>query len=109
MAVRSKQLWAPTAVGVADVVLYTCPAGETALLKCLTFVNNAAVSTSIVVRLNAANNSAAFVERLIDNNNGLVLNDIFVVLHPGDTVHAIAGLASVVVGGFGAELEGLAD
>lgn len=109
MAVRSKRLWNPTVVGVTDVVLYTCPAGETALLKCLTLVNNAAVNTSLIVKLNSVSNSGAIVEATVNNGVSEYYPDLFVVLHPGDVLRAVAGLASVIVTGFGAELEGTAD
>lgn len=89
--------------------LYVCPAGETTLLKHLAIVNNAAVTNNVIVRLNSASNNGAILEADVDNTNSYDGSPLFIVLQPGDELTAIATLASAIVTGFGAQLEGTAD
>ena len=91
------------------MVLYTCPAGETALLKTLTLVNNFGINNAIALKLNGTTNAAAILETVVAPNEGTVLTELFIVLEPGDILRGIAANASVIFAGFGAELEGVAD
>lgn len=109
MAVRSKRLWGPTVVSTADVLLYTCPDGETALVKHLTVVNNAALPSLMLIRLNGETGSSNIYSLTIASTAHSQLVNAFWVLRPGDQLHAIAERASSIVAGFGAELEGVAD
>lgn len=110
MAVRSKRLFGPTAVSNASsVILYTCPAGETALIKHVEVGPGGIGGTDVTVYLNAsAPNNRIHVHR-IGNGDWHTERSIFWVLHPGDTLRAITNLGTVVMSGFGAELEGVAD
>lgn len=109
MAVRSKWLFGPTVVGAADVVLYTCPKGETTLLKHLTIVNNAALNNNVSIRINGTTNGAAIARKSVASGQDDSIVGAFIVLQPGDVLHAQATSASAIVAGFGAQLEGVAD
>lgn len=91
------------------MTLYTCPAGETALLKTLCWVNNAIVANLVVLRLNGNTNASAIDRVNLQGNEALVNDELFIVLGPGDVLSAIATQASCIMTGFGAELEGVAD
>lgn len=109
MAVRSKRLWAPTTVSTANVVLYTAPAGETTLVKLITVCNIAALgSTLFSLRLNGTG-GAQLVAQVSIPNGGDAWVEGFLVLQPGDILRGQAGQPSLIVSGFGAELEGVAD
>lgn len=109
MPVRSKRLWGPTVVGTGPVTLYTCPADETAIVKTLSYVNNAALSNLVVLRLNGNTNAVAVDRVTLAGNEAIVRDSLFLVLHPGDVLSAIGTQASAVLTGSGAELEGVAD
>lgn len=109
MAVRSKRLFGPTGVGTGFVTLYTCPAGETALLKCLTVANTAALGNTTLFRLNGTGPTTQLFALTVGIGGADVVNELFIVLGPGDTLRASSTQTSMVVTGFGAELEGVAD
>lgn len=109
MAVRSKRLWGPTAVGTGNTVVYTCPAGETALLKHISLANVTALSQTLRLRLNGTNQTDNIVDVAIPSTSAIQLTDLFIVLHPGDVLRAISSSANCIVTGYGAELEGVAD
>ena len=108
MAVRSKRLWLPTVVGLVDVALYTAPAGVTTVIKTLTIVNNAALNNNVSIRINGATNGSSVSRKAVASGVDDSLVGVFIVLQPGDVVHAQATQASAVVAGFGAELQGVA-
>lgn len=109
MAVRSKRLWGPTTITGSPVLLYTCPAGETALIKQLEVGPAGGIGATVTFYLNGT----AVGTRL--HSLGLAANSwsseagLFIVLHPGDELRAAVSTGSVQVSGFGAELEGVAD
>jgi len=109
LPVRSKRLWGPTTVGVSGAVLYTVPAGETALVKTISIVNTFAVNNNFSLYLGTINPANLIFEASIDEANSLLLPGLFIVAHPGETIRGQAGNASCIVAGFGAELEGVAD
>lgn len=109
MAVRSKRLWGPLTVTTSTQLVYTCPAGETALVKLVTAVNIAALgSTLLSLRVNGALGGQLVAQRSVANGGDEWVEG-FLVLNPGDTLRATASQASLIVSGFGAELEGFAD
>lgn len=109
MGVRSKRLFGPVVTSTGATALYTCPAGETALLKYLSFQNPGAVANVGVVRIgaNVPANTVAVVNVPAGGATSLV--DQFIVLHPGDELRIAASLGTLNVSGHGAELEGVAD
>jgi hypothetical protein len=94
--------------GVADTTLYTCPAGVTAVVKSMTFVNNAGAAQTIVLGINGTANANRIYRTQLAANDGLVLSGLFIVLQPGQSVHAFSGNGSLTCGGSGAELQGVA-
>lgn len=109
MGVRSKRLWGPTTVTTATSIVYTAPAGETTLVKLITAVNIAALgSTLLSLRINGTLGGQLVGQKVIPNGQDQWIEG-FLVLQPGDILRATASQASLIVSGFGAELEGVAD
>lgn len=108
MSVRSKRLFGPISVGNGVSVLYTCPAGRTAVLKSLTLVNGFNVVNSLAIALGAQASANFLWEGNVDPSASTVLNELFIVLQPGDVLRAQATSSFVVITGFGAELLGVA-
>lgn len=109
MGVRSKRLWGPTTVSTAAVIVYTCPADETALVKLITCANIAVLgSTLLSIRVNGTGGAQLVAQRQIPNGGDEWVEG-FLVLNPGDVLRCTASQASLIVSGFGAELEGSAD
>lgn len=109
MAVRSKRLFGPLTVTTATQVLYTCPAAETALVKLITAVNIAALGgTLLSLRINGSLGGQLVGQKVIPNGQDEWIEG-FLVLNPGDVLRGTASQASLIVSGFGAELEGFAD
>ena len=109
MAVRSKRLFGPVAIGTATSPIYTCPAGETALLKSLWLWPTGPTVSAVSVFINgtAAANQIGLI--IVPNSAEIRLAGQFLVLHPGDTLTLRTNLGTATVAGFGAELEGVAD
>lgn len=109
MPVRSKRLFGPVNVGTGNFTVYTCPAGETALLKDITIFNQAAVTNVVALRLNGNTQNQTIEGVTVGGGGSVVLSGRFIVLHPGDTLRVQATVASINITGYGAELEGIAD
>jgi len=109
VAVRSKRLWGPTSVGTTAVVLYTCPAGETALLKGVHAFNPGALGVTVTYTLNGTGNSNTILTTSSSSGNINADREQWIVLHPGDVLRAVGSAGTTYVTGFGAELEGVAD
>ncbi len=109
MAVRSKRLFGPVEVTTGAILLYTVPAGETALLKHLEVGVGGVTGTSISFFIGTATNNHRC--HLVNVTNGLWSSerDLFIVLQPGDELRALTSAGTVTASGFGAELEGVAD
>lgn len=109
MAVRSKRLFGPLTVTTANTLAYTCPAGRTALLKWLSAANVAALGATLISGyINGTLGGQLVLQQAVPNGLDLQL-PLWIVLHPGDIFRLKAGQASLIVSGFGAELEGVAD
>lgn len=91
-----------------EVTIYTCPAGETAILKdvrCSVATGN---PTRIVVFLvSGATRSSLIDQALAAGEKGL--GGLFAVLLPGDQIRIFSQGGSFDAWCSGAELEGLAD
>lgn len=109
MAVRSKRLFGPEAVAAANEVVYTSPAGETTIIKHLSFANTALVANTVSLRINASGGGATIGAWPVAGQGAEQVPDLFIVLQPGDTLNASATQSSMIVTGFGAQLEGVAD
>lgn len=109
MAVRSKRLWGPTAVGTVNVSLYTAPAGETALVKHLSIVSANALVQVVTFRINGTGAANDVAHISVPALGDVQLPSWFWVLNPGDVLRAVGSRGDLNVAGFGAELEGSAD
>lgn len=109
MPVRSKRLFGPTTVGAGAAVLYTCPAGETAILKDLRIGPGAlgGITTTLYIGAAVAANRVLVVSQ--NAGDWFVGTGEFLVLQPGEVLRATSGAAGVQITGCGAELEGVAD
>jgi hypothetical protein len=111
VAVRTKRLASGRITTATATVVYTCPTGETAIVKQIWLFNvNATVSNEVGVLFDLATNAQTPLwEDTLVAREGLWL-DLWTVLLPGDRI----GLKTSVAGGInflvsGTELEGLAD
>lgn len=109
MAVRSKRLAGPQALAAGSNLLYTCPSGETALVKMVTYANAGAVGRAVNLYI-----GSAILAHLVDQQTlavgQIVQRTTWLVLVEGEELRAAPSAATdVVVSVHGAELEGLAD
>ena len=109
MPVRSKRLFGPVQAGTGGANVYTCPAGETAILKTLTMFNPGAIATTLTMGIGSTANANVIVAQSVGNGATVVVNNLFICLHPGETLRCAAGAGNITVSGHGAELEGVAD
>ena len=111
MAVRTKLLTSGRATGPVVATIYTCPDGETAILKWLTVFNvNLSTTTDVLLTMDVAGvNLTSYHRFVLVAGKGDMLG-LYQVLHPGMEV-AIQVVAAVGVNYWlsGAELEGTAD
>ena len=107
MAVRTKLL-AEYVTTAANVVIYTVPAGKTALLKFVTAVNTVALGQNTVsLRANVSGTDRIFLYETMGSQTGTFWS-MFVALPPGATVKAGSTTAGVHLTLSGAELDGVA-
>lgn len=109
MATRSKRLFGPTNIAAGPTVVYTCPAGETAIVKQLSFSNAAALAQTVALYINANTANSIVGGATVPAASALVLTGWFLVLQPGDTLRIGWSGTGGAVSGHGAELEGVAD
>ena len=111
MAVRTKHLFGPVEIAAgATATVYTCPSGETAIIKYITMVTASAVAVSGKMWIGSVANN-----KLVAWKNFGGTGDIastfpgFMVLQPGEVLIAGAVTGAITFAGFGSELEGVAD
>lgn len=109
MAVRSKRLWSGSATAVANtnVLVYTVPSGETALVKTL-IVHNQSASTSVLqVRQGTGTANVMYLQSLEAGEHRIV--ELWVVVPETTPINIQSTVAGVRCQGYGTELEGVAD
>lgn len=111
MAVRTKLLGSGRMTGPVTHTAYTCPAGETAILKWITVVNiNASTTTTVILTMDAAGADKTRYHTFVLEPNQEAHLDLWQVLHPtmelGFQVSAAVGVNYWISG---TELEGTAD
>lgn len=111
MAVRTKHLFGPVEIAAgATATLYTCPSGETAIIKYVSMVTAAAVLVSGKLWIGSVANN-----KLVAWKNFGGTGDIasgfpgFMVLQPGEVLIGGAVTGAITFNGSGTELEGFAD
>lgn len=110
MAVRTKRLFlgASGAAGTLNLV-YTCPAGETAIIKSIGLVRPAAAAAGCLFAIRTGGVDT-FVLRVDTNAGGGALSLPWIVMHPGDELRVLAAIANEFMMAIsGTELEGVAD
>jgi hypothetical protein len=111
VAVRTKRLAAGRKSTVATETIYTCPAGETAIIKRILLYNlNASTNNliSILLKLGAFTETTVWQQNF-PASSGVDL-DVWWVLGPGDTLGLVQSTAigtNYLISG--TELEGIAD
>lgn len=109
MAVRSKRLWGPVDSGTGGGVVYTCPAGETALIKQIEVGAGAATGTIVSFYIGAAASGNRVHIVTLAAGQWASQPGLFLCLHPGETLRVVTSTGTVTSSGHGAELEGVAD
>lgn len=98
MTVHSTQLGAADAIGTGAVTLYTVPAGKRAILKNVTVKNNATSASYILLTFMHGATTLGYHDIQLtaaptDGDSKSVA--VWIVLNPGDSVHAVAHLSSL--------------
>jgi len=111
VGVRSKRLFGPTTATTTAALVYTAPAGETAIIKQLYFANATAVATTVILRVNVNDAAHTFFSGAVAASGTASFPDFFLCLADGETLYVLttAATSQVVVSAHGAELEGVAD
>jgi hypothetical protein len=88
--------------------IYTCPAGTTAIVKHIAVTNQNPLGG--VVSLTVAGPVATNLVYVLTAaaSGGVVLNDQFLVLEPGEHIGAVASRTNMLITISGAELSGVA-
>ena len=97
-----------TVAAGGDVLAYTCPAGETTILKDIRLYAPAGAVTRAFVYVSSGAGNVSIVERALANAEAFGL-EVWVVLQPGHVIRVAATGNQVSWWLSGAELEGLAD
>lgn len=108
MAVRSARLYGPLTVGAGPTVVYTCPAGKTAIFKDLSFTNTSLLAQTVTLYINGNSAGQAVHSQSVAGGSTLVLTGRFIVLEPGDTLRVGYSGTGGASSGSGAELQGVA-
>lgn len=108
MAVRTKRLAQGTRAAGTDAVVYTCPAGETAILKDIRFWNNTTGSVRSLVYVDSGPALCLILDVTAPAGEARGLA-VWVVLAPGDTlrVASLSGQTNFRLSG--TELSGVAS
>lgn len=96
-------------MGTVNVLLYTTPADETALVKHVSITSADALQQVVTFRINGTAAAADVAHITVPALGEVQLPGWFWVLVAGDTLRAVGSRGNLNVAGFGAELEGVAD
>lgn len=104
--VRSRRFFGPILVAASPQLLYTVPAGRTAVLKTLSLSAPAVAVPNYSLRVNGVAGANQLYGGAVAAGLSVLLFDL-VVLNPGDTLHVVtASLNLLVIAGFGSLLDG---
>lgn len=107
-SVRTKTLAATTAV-VGPATIYTCPVGETAIVKSIASAKLAAGGVSMDLSITRAAVNRVVFRRVYPVTSTVAYDELWVVLMPGDELRAATDVGQVTLWVSGTELEGVAD
>ena len=88
--------------------LYTCPAGETTIVKDIRVENGGTGGNLVVVFLSSGAGDVAVLRSTLAAND-IASRELWAVLRPGDLIRIFASAGTCNAWISGAELEGLAD
>lgn len=108
MPVRTKSLAGFSATTTLATV-YTCPAGETAILKSVSLAKLAAGAVSFDLSVLRSGVSRVVFRELFPVTSTVVHREFWIVLQPDDQLRAQTDTGSVTGLLSGTELEGVAD
>ena len=90
-----------------DTLLYTCPAGKTAVIKDVLMSGSGIAATRGLVQVRSGSDRAHIIDQPVGAQEAAHLG-CWVVLEPGDTIYAYSTAQPVRVWVSGAELAGVA-
>lgn len=106
--VRTKTLFAASATTTLTAV-YTCPGGETAILKSLSLAKVAAGAVSMDLTVLRAGVSRVVFREQFPVTSTVVHRELYLVLMPEDVLRAQTDTGVATIWASGTELEGVAD
>lgn len=109
MTVRTKRLFGPVTVTNVNQLLYTCPAGRTAILKEIWVSDQGSTAATVRFFVNGVGTPARIYQFPLLGSDAIHFGGLFIVLHPGDVFRAIlSAAANYTLMGNGSELDGVA-
>lgn len=108
MPVRTKVLAGATATTTLTAI-YTCPDGETAILKSITSAKTAAGAVSMDLTILRDGTSRVVWREQHPVTSSVTYHDVWIVLQPGDVLRAQTDSGTCNLWLSGTELEGVAD
>lgn len=109
MAVRTKCLAAVKKAAAGIAVMYTCPAGETVIVKEVAFYNAGAATQTYSAGFRRAGLPDIYWHSASAASGGVGISSRWSVLLPGDQIVMNSSGVDMCVWISGTELEGLAD
>lgn len=109
MPVRTKCLAAVKKAAAGVAVLYTCPAGETAIVKEVAFYNAGGATQTYSAAFRRAGLPDIYWHSSSAASGGVGISSRWSVLHPGDQIVMNSSGVDMCAWISGTELEGLAD
>jgi len=106
--IATKTLAAATAT-TALTGIYTCPTGETAILKSLCLAKLASGGVSLDLTILRSATSRVVYRHAFGIAGEVVYVELWIVLMPGDVLRAQTDTGTATIWASGSELEGVAD
>jgi len=108
MAVRTARLFGPITTTASPQTLYTCPSGVTAIIKNISVASDSASSITCDVFINGSAWANYIFRQVVPTKVAVVVNNLFLVLEPGDTLQVKSSASFATWSGHGTELQGVA-
>lgn len=107
MAVVSRRIFGPALVPAVTGVIYTVPAGRTAIIRGLYLRSNSTtVAQNVNLYIGAASGGTCIWSQSVPVHPYATALPAEIILNPGDVLRGDSVLGSVVVAGFGSLLLG---
>lgn len=108
MPVRTKVLAAASATTTLTPI-YTCPSGETTIIKSVASAKLAAGAVSMDLTILRDAGSQVVFRRTYPLTSTVDYAEVWIVMHPGDVLRAQTDTGTVTLWISGTQLEGVAD